>query len=464
MTESDVNKKRKRVSKRNKKSWIKHVHNKDVDDFLDFKRLEERLGGPFKEKKDEELFVVDGTANLAQLKPTLTKKERAKLPLKCYQNLVNNCPIPDPIAKRNRVRTKEERKCRIRKSIEKAKADKGIIPLKVIQAQKDRDLTIRKKRLQPKGLVFKKDIWNEDPGKKTFGDDADVTWLKEDTVKHHGGNTLCSLPKGNAKPSVIPAVEAPHPGVSYNPSLKDHKSLLDEVVQHEMDKLKEEAHITRVTRDMFRKITVAEKQAQWVEEMSQGLAKEEPDENPDVQPGPLSINPPTSFMNKKTLKQRRKQKEQKEAALLRKYAKIEKKKTADIYKLKFIENDLNTKEKEEKLEQEKRKKQNEENAGKTKRLGANKFIEPDLVYSNRDELRGSLRLLNKSGSLLADRFYSLQKRNILAPSTKVTRFRKAKVKKFIKPSHRIEGVNFFSFMPKKNKSKVRKQNKKSSAS
>lgn len=66
--------------------------------------------------------------------------------------------------------------------------------------------------------------------------------------------------------------------------------------------------------------------------MSQGLVKEETDEKADVEPGPLSINPPTSFMNKKTLKQRRKQKEQKEAALLRKYAKIEKKKTADIYK------------------------------------------------------------------------------------------------------------------------------------
>lgn len=93
-----------------------------------------------------------------------------------------------------------------------------------------------------------------------------------------------------------------------------------------------------------------------------------------------------------------------------------------FFRLKFIETDIKKKEEEEKIEQEKRKKQNEENAGKTKRLGANKFVEPDLVYNNRDELRGSLRLLNKSGSLLTDRFYSLQKRNILAPSSKVTRY------------------------------------------
>lgn len=65
--------------------------------------------------------------------------------------------------------------------------------------------------------------------------------------------------------------------------------------------------------------------------MSQGLAKEV-DDTEEVPTGPLSLNPPTSFKNKKTLKQRRKMKEQKAAALARKYAKIEKKKIADIHK------------------------------------------------------------------------------------------------------------------------------------
>jgi Nop53 (60S ribosomal biogenesis). len=36
--------KKKRVSKKNKKSWRKHTDTKDVDAFLDEKRLEERLG------------------------------------------------------------------------------------------------------------------------------------------------------------------------------------------------------------------------------------------------------------------------------------------------------------------------------------------------------------------------------------------------------------------------------------
>ena len=36
--------KKKRVSKKNKKAWRKHTDTKDVDSFLDDKRLEERLG------------------------------------------------------------------------------------------------------------------------------------------------------------------------------------------------------------------------------------------------------------------------------------------------------------------------------------------------------------------------------------------------------------------------------------
>lgn len=36
--------KKKRVSKRNKKAWRKHTDIKDVDNFLDDQRLEERLG------------------------------------------------------------------------------------------------------------------------------------------------------------------------------------------------------------------------------------------------------------------------------------------------------------------------------------------------------------------------------------------------------------------------------------
>ncbi|XP_020618292.1 glioma tumor suppressor candidate region gene 2 protein-like [Orbicella faveolata] len=51
--------KRKRVSKKSKQSWRKHTDFKDVEDYLEEERREERTGGPVSEKPDEGLFFVD---------------------------------------------------------------------------------------------------------------------------------------------------------------------------------------------------------------------------------------------------------------------------------------------------------------------------------------------------------------------------------------------------------------------
>lgn len=76
-----------------------------------------------------------------------------------------------------------------------------------------------------------------------------------------------------------------------------------------------------------------------MEEMSQGLpqaeeikvehdGKEENEESSEYK----AINPAVSFLKKKTKKQRRKQKLEKEAEFKRKEAKVQKKKVADLYK------------------------------------------------------------------------------------------------------------------------------------
>lgn len=52
-------KRNKKASKKSKKSWRKNTDITEVEDFLEDQRLEERLGGPFSDKKDGELFLVD---------------------------------------------------------------------------------------------------------------------------------------------------------------------------------------------------------------------------------------------------------------------------------------------------------------------------------------------------------------------------------------------------------------------
>lgn len=99
--------KKRKVSKKNKKAWRKYVNMDDVDKFLDDSRLEERLGS-FAARKNSDLFIVSTT------RPVLSKKQRRELlkskEPRCFNILKPHTAVPDPISKRNRVRTKEERR------------------------------------------------------------------------------------------------------------------------------------------------------------------------------------------------------------------------------------------------------------------------------------------------------------------------------------------------------------------
>lgn len=61
-----------------------------------------------------------------------------------------------------------------------------------------------------------------------------------------------------ARPTNLPGTEAPHPGMSYNPSFKDHQDLLKQIVDREQTLMREEAHLERVTSSMFSSISPAE--------------------------------------------------------------------------------------------------------------------------------------------------------------------------------------------------------------
>lgn len=147
-----------------------------------------------------------------------------------------------------------------------------------------------------------------------------------------------------------------------------------------------------------------------------------------------AINPPVKN-KKKTVKQRRKQKEQLELKKALLEAKREKRKIADIYKLKFIAKQIQRNEAKTKLLQEKRKKAEEYKKKEAKRLGALKFEEEDLEFTTADDLSGNLRNLRSKGNLLLDRFKSLQKRSVLQPTVRQT-IKRAKVKKYTKPDRK----------------------------
>lgn len=153
--------------------------------------------------------------------------------------------------------------------------------------------------------------------------------------------------------------------------------------------------------------------------MSEGLNLEKKDEETNEaendDPVVRSVNPPVKN-KKKTLKQKRKQREQRELQLELAKKKLEKKKVADVYKLKKHTKDMAKQDKKIEKLRKLRAKLNQKKALEPKSISRVKFepAEPDYLLS--DELRGSLRSSVVTGSVLRDRYKSLQQRNIVAPA------------------------------------------------
>lgn len=122
-------------------------------------------------------------------------KERRKALLekkpKCFASLENDSKVPDPITKRNRVRTKEERKHFIAKSIEAANAAKGVVKKKILRSLADRTKSLEEaegKRSRHKKKVFDKDIW-EMGSLADQRKDFKSEWLDETVTTHNIVNT-----------------------------------------------------------------------------------------------------------------------------------------------------------------------------------------------------------------------------------------------------------------------------------
>lgn len=110
---------------------------------------------------------------------------------KCFAALENDSKVPDPIVKRNRVRTKEERKHFIGKSIEEAKAAKGIVKKKLLTSVADRERAYQaaeQKRKKSKQVEFNKDIWEVGSLKEQRKDFKDP-WIDEHIQDHNIVNT-----------------------------------------------------------------------------------------------------------------------------------------------------------------------------------------------------------------------------------------------------------------------------------
>jgi nucleolar protein 53 len=302
-------------SRKLKKSWRKNIDITEVEDALEVERFEVRIGGGFIDKKSEDFFMLDQEggddskveANEESYEDKLTMMKKKKF--KCFELLEGLPGAPDPVSSRKKVRTEE---AKLTEPMQEKKQAKQLKRLKVGKAVKHQMMETLKKtehlRKAGRRAKFDFDLWGEEAKEKK---DPNLTneWVKPETRFHTDiwTNKFTAGKLRNKKPnSLVPNVEVPHSGQSYNPALSDHQDILWKAAMIEIDKEKKEKKLDRSLTGMFPTKDQAPTQQSYMAEMSVGLpglddeteenekeVVESEDENGDMVPKKSTTKPKT---------------------------------------------------------------------------------------------------------------------------------------------------------------------------
>lgn len=229
----------------------------------------------------------------------------------------------------------------------------------------------------------------------------------------------------------------PHPGTSYNPSLEDHLSLLAAVEDRELKIIKKEDHLERVTTAMFKKVSAEERDDFKLKELRSGLDDDEVVKDDEDNDEYIAVNPPVEI-KRKDRKARRKQKEQLQLQRALQKKKQLKKQTADLHRIKKLTAEIKVMENELELSRARKKDAEEKKREQPHRLSKFPFEEEEIDINLPEEIAGNLRNVTPQGSILTDRYKSMQKRNIIAPSKDLGLRKRRAVKRYVRNSHKEE--------------------------
>jgi len=436
-----------KASKKNKKSWRKNVDMTDVNEYLEEKRFEERVGGSVTDKPDEALFTLDTNVD-TELSETKRKRREDK-PLKCFA-LLNGLPgAANPVPVRNHTLTPEQRENPIVKDKRLRNIKEGKIQKKHLDRVKDRKTHLEKKEATKaeaktrRRTTFDFDLWDDEGSKKDGTKNEklpDKDWVNKEALVQTAIGTSQYIPRSAKDRTVtsgskLEAVEVPESGASYNPSLQDHQELLWKAAMVEIDKEKENQRIERLTTGMFPSKDHAPSAESKMKELSEGIVElgddaEEDENEEEIEKIVIGNKPKT----RRQLRDRRKkifsdQKKEREKDV--KIREIEVSRVKSIKK-KLKANEVKTEER-----KEKKKAAAEEKLHGPVRLSNYKYEPQEIEIKLSDELTGNLRNLKQEGSLLEDRFKSLQRRNMIEVRVKQKTVRKLKRKTFEKRSHKM---------------------------
>jgi len=410
---------------RSKKDTWKKLKHQDLDDFLVEQREDERLG--VKAKTNDELFVLDQQGSESFFKAANTQRrvtrqvKRKDGPLvdfdslRCNQILKPDSAVKDPVIKRNRKRLPAENKhvdMKLKDEIRRYKQKQ----VKVQAADSTTD-------------DGPSDPWSA-PDAKSVESILGDEWLSDNAKRNLLRNR--SLHKIKKPTTELKAIEPPHPGLSVNPSFADHQAILQKVVDLTKAEITKEQKLIRATSTPKYVKGDTDEEADIKEEIDVKSEPESDDE--DSKAGILKPKPKTRSQKRKAWELNEQQR-----ALQEKKNKL--KQEAEVFRIKSLRKEITAAEKEckEKLQKKIDRKINHARFGQL-HLSKHKYkpLKPDPLLS--DEMAGTFLgdAKNSIADLTLERFKSLQKRNLIEPTVKQSMKRKYKLKKYQRPSEKME--------------------------
>ena len=387
-------------SRKKKKHWRKKIDLSEIEDALERERLELRTGGIKVAKANNELFVVEKSIDETK-KSSVNENNDDRY-------FVDKIIVPNPsLVKPPKIQNRKDRMHQ--KKVENKLLNK--LQRQVLcHAVKRSSSDVTKKEMT--------DIWGKNLN------EVKQNLFKKTVVSVYTEKLRQQVPKKKPlhKQSLFNknAVEIAHPGASYNPTFDDHQQLLaNEHSKEEKRNIKKQCLSVALSVNPAELATTETT----INEMWEGLDLQDTKCTTDDQDEVAETEDLTSLLKRSKPKSKR-----------------QKKHEARIEKRKHIKDFVIKREKQyqriNKILFEIGKARNDQKIKKKMRLvkvkrpvlSRTRYEEPDQEFKLPSEIQGCLRKLKPEGSVMFDRYMSLQKRCIIEPRKKFKTYKRNKAR------------------------------------
>ncbi|KAF8324128.1 P60-like protein [Clavulina sp. PMI_390] len=400
-------------TRKGKKAWRKNVDISEIEAGLEGMREEEIVSGkPLQERSDRDLFQIDTRGDEGERK----RVQKQKKPLRFLQVLEQRSAVPAVFARSQtsstssfKTKLSQEEKNRL---LQKAKRNRKGAFNSYLDPKESGSAVVE---LRESG---KYDVWTAEDS----DDEALKKLITTEEANEYAPTSL--LPSRSIERA---AIEAPHSGISYNPSYESHQALLQTAHAVEL-KREAEAEDWRPTKERMEAMKAATSDD--VEDGSRfkGMAVDLPGEDADDDDDDNEEEDVEVVVKAKPAPARKTKQQKAKAARLRaeKHALAQraakKRLAASLTTIKALAKEsnrsVNSRESllaAQKLAADQAKRQ----ALTGKKIGKHVVKTGEVDVQLTDELSESLRGLQPEGNLFKDRFLSMQQRALVEPRERV---------------------------------------------